>query len=120
MAPVREQNYYQRLGVMPAAAPDQLKRAYRARLLETHPALHRGADPACFQIIKRAYEVLANPSERERYDTLMGLGSQPSRPPIYRRSYDRLLACLSARLRITVLSFDDLADQVDVARRRAG
>lgn len=120
MMPVREQNYYQRLGVTPSAAPDQLKRAYRARLLETHPALHRGADPSCFQLVKTAYQVLANPAERRRYDVLMRLGMRPARPPVYRRSYDRLLAGLSAGLKATVLRLDDLVEQVDVARRRAG
>jgi curved DNA-binding protein CbpA len=120
MTPVQEQNCYQRLGVTPSAAPDQIKRAYRARLMQTHPALHKGIDPADFQLIKRAYEVLANPDERRRYDMLTGLGSQPARPPVYRRSFGLALASLDAGLKATIVSFDELAEQVDASRRRAG
>ena len=120
MVPVLEQNYYQRLGVTPSAAPDQIKRAYRARLLQAHPALHKGMDPADFQLIKRAYEVLANPHERRRYDLLTGLGFQSLRPSVYRRSYDRLITGLCAGLKANIMSFDELAEQVEVPLRRAG
>jgi DnaJ-class molecular chaperone len=120
MMPARQQDYYQRLGVSATATPSQIKQAYRARVLETHPDLHRGADPARFQGVKNAYEVLANPQERRRYDMLMGLGFHARRPGVYRRSFDRLFASMLFGLRATVLSVPDLAAGAEVARRKAG
>ncbi len=120
MMPHCDQNYYQRLGVTPAATPAQLKQAYRARVLETHPDLHPGSDPSPFQLIRKAYEVLANPAERRCYDQAMGLGCEAPRPCVYRRSFDRLFASLLFGLRATVLSVHDLSTQVESARRKAG
>ena len=118
--PAREQNLYQRLGVTPAATPEQLKGAYRERLLATHPALHPEADADDFRFVKAAYEVLANPAERRRYDLLTGLGAPGGQPAVWRRSYRQVLAGLSAGLRPTVMRLDELIEQASVARRRAG
>jgi DnaJ-class molecular chaperone len=120
MMPHCEPNFYQRLGVTPGATPAQLKQAYRAQVLATHPDLHRGADPDRFRLLKRAYEVLANPEERRRYDMAMGLGEAGQRPGVYTRSFERLFASLFFGLRATVLSVRELSEQVEVARRKAG
>jgi len=45
------------LGVTGDATPDDIKRAYRERALETHP--DRGGDPEAFRAVQRAYEQLA-------------------------------------------------------------
>ena len=44
------------LGLEQGASPDEIKRAYRARALETHP--DRGGDPAVFREVQRAFERL--------------------------------------------------------------
>jgi curved DNA-binding protein CbpA len=120
MMPHGEQNYYQRLGVTPSATPAQLKEAYRARILETHPDLHPGLDPARCQLVRTAYAVLANPDQRRHYDAAMGYGRDAQRPCIYRRSFDRLFASLCFGLRATTLSLRELSDEVDHACRKAG
>lgn len=43
------------LGLPPTASPDEVKRAYRKKALETHP--DRGGDEAAFREVQRAYEV---------------------------------------------------------------
>jgi hypothetical protein len=45
---------WQRLQVHPNASPDEIKRAYRQRALETHP--DRGGDAEAFREVQRAYE----------------------------------------------------------------
>lgn len=44
------------LGVTVAASPDDIKRAFRRRALETHP--DRGGDPAEFRRVKQAYDAM--------------------------------------------------------------
>ncbi|MDB4990078.1 MAG: hypothetical protein JWN04_5256 [Myxococcaceae bacterium] len=44
------------LGVTPEASPEEIKRAFRMRALETHP--DRGGEPAQFRRVQRAYEKL--------------------------------------------------------------
>ena len=50
-------NPYQALGVMPGASPDELRRAWRRRALETHP--DHGGDDASFTLVHRAYVSLS-------------------------------------------------------------
>ncbi len=42
------------LGLAPGATVEQVKRAYRAKALETHP--DRGGDPEAFRRVQKAYE----------------------------------------------------------------
>ena len=44
------------LGLVPGASPDELKQAYRKRVLETHP--DQGGDAERFQEVQRAYDKL--------------------------------------------------------------
>lgn len=44
------------LGVSASAAPDEVKAAYRAKVLDHHP--DRGGDPEAFIALKRAYDAL--------------------------------------------------------------
>lgn len=57
---------YEVLGITPAASVDEMRRAYRRRLRETHP--DTGGSPARFHAVQAAWEVLGDPASRSAYD----------------------------------------------------
>ena len=57
---------YEILGVAPSASDDELRRAYRARLRETHP--DTGGDDAAFIRVRRAWELIGTIEARAAYD----------------------------------------------------
>jgi molecular chaperone DnaJ len=75
-----KRDYYEVLGVSRNAGPDDIKRAYRQAALKYHPDRNKeaGAEER-FKEAAEAYEVLADPEKRLRYDRfghagLSGLG----------------------------------------------
>lgn len=70
-----KKDYYQILGVAKNASPDEIKKAFRRLAVLHHP--DRGGDEARFKEINEAYEVLKDPSKRQRYDQFghAGVGS---------------------------------------------
>jgi len=62
---------YDVLGVTATASADELRRAYRRKLRETHP--DTGGDAAHFDRVQRAWEQVGTPEERAAYDR----GSNP-------------------------------------------
>jgi hypothetical protein len=61
--------YYAALGVPLTASADDIRRAFGERAKRLHPDRAGGAgDPAAFQRVVDAYEVLRDPSRRLRYD----------------------------------------------------
>ncbi|MFN2390087.1 MAG: molecular chaperone DnaJ [Actinomycetota bacterium] len=63
-------DHYEALGVARTASAEQIKRAYRSLARELHPDANPD-DPAAeerFKEITHAYEVLSDPSKRQRYD----------------------------------------------------
>ena len=48
---------YELLGVVPGASPEELRRAWRRRALETHP--DRGGDGASFRLVHQAFARLS-------------------------------------------------------------
>jgi curved DNA-binding protein len=61
---------YVRLGVSRSASLEEIKKAFRALARDHHPD-HAGSDPKSakrFVQIREAYEVLSDPSRRQRYD----------------------------------------------------
>jgi molecular chaperone DnaJ len=64
-------SHYETLGVSQDASQDEIKRAYRRLARQHHPDANQH-DPEAeerFKEITRAYEVLSDPSKRQRYDT---------------------------------------------------
>lgn len=62
----KAKSHYEELGVSDAATPDEIKRAYRKKAVETHP--DKGGDADEFAAAVAAYEVLKDPERRLLYD----------------------------------------------------
>jgi molecular chaperone DnaJ len=62
-----KRDYYEVLGVGKGASPDEIKKAFRRLAVRHHPD-KEGGDETKFKEINEAYEVLKDPSKRQRYD----------------------------------------------------
>lgn len=63
---------YEVLGVSSTVDDDDLRRAYRLRLRQTHP--DTGGDAAVFIRVQRAWELVGTPEGRATYDRSHGIG----------------------------------------------
>lgn len=61
-----KQDYYELLQIDKSASADEIKKAFRKKAIEFHP--DRGGDEAKFKEVNEAYEVLKDPSKKQRYD----------------------------------------------------
>ncbi len=69
----QEYNHYNLLGIKPSASPGDIKRAYRLMAQKCHPDLSKeDADIALFISIKKAYDVLIDPEQRNEYNKEKG------------------------------------------------
>jgi molecular chaperone DnaJ len=71
-----KRDYYEVLGVGKDASADEIKKAFRRKAIEYHPD-KQGGDEAKFKEVNEAYEVLKDPSKKQRYDQFghAGVGS---------------------------------------------
>lgn len=74
-----KRDYYDVLGVSKSASADEIKKAYRRLAVKYHPD-KEGGDEAKFKELGEAYEVLKDPSKRQRYDQFghAGVGGGPA------------------------------------------
>ena len=73
-----KRDYYDVLGVPRGASDDDIKKAYRRKAMEHHPDRNKRPDAeAKFKEANEAYQVLADPDKRARYDRFghEGVGS---------------------------------------------
>ena len=61
-----KRDYYEILGLSKGASDDEIKKGFRRIAVEHHP--DRGGDEIKFKEANEAYEVLKDPSKRQRYD----------------------------------------------------
>lgn len=62
-----KRDYYEVLGIGKNASPDEIKKAFRRAAVQHHPD-KEGGDESKFKEVNEAYEVLKDPSKRQRYD----------------------------------------------------
>ncbi len=62
-----KRDYYETLNIDKNASADEIKKAFRRAAVQHHPD-KEGGDEAKFKEINEAYEVLKDPSKRQRYD----------------------------------------------------
>ncbi len=62
-----KRDYYEVLGVGKSASADEIKKAFRRAAVEHHPDKEGGSEDK-FKEVNEAYEVLKDPSKRQRYD----------------------------------------------------
>ena len=75
-----KRDYYEVLGIQKDASADDIKKAYRSLARKYHPDLHPD-DKQCaekFKEVNEAYEVLSDPSKKERYDQFGHAGVDPN------------------------------------------
>ncbi len=64
---MNKRDYYEVLGVEKSASADEIKKGFRRLAVQYHPD-KQGGDEAKFKEINEAYEVLKDPSKKQRYD----------------------------------------------------
>lgn len=73
--------YYDFLGVAPTVSLNEIEKAYRAKAVLTHPDRNPAPDATqCFQLLQRAYSVLASSENRRWYNKEISAVESPFSP----------------------------------------
>ncbi len=86
--------FYAVLGLQPGSSAAEIKRAYRRLARRHHPGINPGdrAAEALFQRISEAYETLADPMRRQRYDAAAPRVPDANRPVFEFTGFDFAVA----------------------------
>jgi DnaJ-class molecular chaperone len=105
-------DYYQILGVPPAASDEEVKRAYRRLALRYHPDRNPGDRTAeeRFKEISEAYAVLTDPPKRRAYEGARASGPQARGRPDFGYSQEEILRDLFSGLRTNPFFADLMAE----------
>ncbi len=109
-------DYYRILGIEPTATAEEIKRAYRKLALQYHPDRNPGdrAAEERFKEIAEAYEVLADPAKRAKYDQLYAQWKEyqrhGGRPEYFNWTPWTAEAPGTTRVRFVTEEFPDLED----------
>ena len=76
---VRQDDFYDILGVTKTASDREIQKAYRKRCVQTHPD-KTGGDRRAFDKVAEAYDVLSDDSKRQTYDRFGKAGLDPTNP----------------------------------------
>lgn len=75
-------DYYALLGINRRATPEEIKMAYRARALKSHPDVSGRDSAGEMDALNLAYKTLSNPEKRAQYD----FNNSPHESPLNRES----------------------------------
>lgn len=78
-------NCYEVLGCSEDSTPEEIKRAYRRRLLQLHPDKSGVADVQEFHDVKEAWRILGRPQSRKQYDAARKQERLEEDGPVYAR-----------------------------------
>lgn len=97
-----EPDYYEILQVPPTASADEVRQAYRRRIVAVHPDKPDVGDPDLARMLEEARAVLLDPVARARYDAKRAGGelldeAMDALAEVGSRAVDRLSVTLQAR-----------------------